>query len=352
LKAALLGRAIEITDKPPSGNIAAYDALLQGRYYAERRNRTDYFKAVAYYQQAITLDPDYALAYARLAIAEQWFLDWALEDFAERAPTQALAREHARKAVALRPDLAVAQGALGVVQAWSDLDVRAAAATLATAVSLDPNNAETLYQLSDVTASQGRLDEAVAMMRKVLALEPLNASFHFYTGQFLLAQGKLDEAEAQLKRAIELQPAASGYRSYLVAVYIKRGQPEQALAMALAEVPGYNRRTALAEAYAMHGEQAKADAQVREMTRYADVSPINLVQYYAYRGDADLAFKWLEHSLKVRDPGVTTLYEDPFIPAALGSDPRFAPFCLELGLPTPAQVAAGRAGSPVAGTAR
>jgi TolB-like protein len=352
LKAALFGRAIEITDKPPSGNLVAYDALLQGRYYAERRNRTDYFKAVAYYQQAITLDPNYALAYARLAIAEQWFLDWALEDFAERAPTQALAREHARKAVALRPDLAVAQGALGVVQAWSDLDVRAAAATLATAVSLDPNNAETLYQLSDVTASQGRLDEAVAMMRKVLALEPLNASFHFYTGQFLLARGKLDEAEAQLKRAIELQPAASGYRSYLVAVYIKRGQPEQALATALAEVPGYNRRTALAEVYAMRGEQAKADAQVRGMIRYADVSPINLVQYYAYRGDVDQAFKWLEQSLKVRDPGVTTLYEDPFIPAALDSDARFAPFCLKLGLPTPAQVAAGRTGSPVAGTAR
>jgi TolB-like protein len=352
LKAALLGRTIEITDKPPSGNLAAYDALLQGRYYAERRNRTDYFKAVAYYQQAITLDPDYALAYARLAIAEQWFLDWALEDYAERAPNQALAREHARKAVALQPDLAVAQGALGVVQAWSDLDINTAEATLKTAVSLDPNNAETLYQLSDVTASQGRLGEAVAMMRKVLALEPLNASFHFYTGQFLLAQGKLDAAEIELKRAIELQPAASGYRSYLVAVYIKRGQPDQALATALAEIPGYNRRTALAEVYAMRGEQAKADAQVREMARYADVSPINLVQYYAYRGDADLAFKWLEQSLKVRDPGVTTLYEDPFIPAALGSDPRFAPFCLKLGLPTPAQVAAGRAASRVAGTAR
>lgn len=339
LKAALFGRAIEITDKPPSGNLAAYDALLQGRYYAERRNRADYFKAVFYYGQAIKLDPDYALAYARLAIAEQWFLDWALEDFSERAPTQALAREHAHRAVALRPDLAVAQGALGVVQAWSDLDIRTAEATLRTAVSLDPNNAETLYQLSDVTASQGRLDEAVAMMRKVLALEPLNASFHFYTGQFLLARGKLDEAEIELKRAIDLQPAASGYRSYLVALYIKRGQPDQALAAAEAEIPGYNRRTALAEAYAMRGEQVKADAQVREMIRYGDVSPINLVQYYAYRGDSDQAFAWLEHSLKVRDPGVTTLYEDPFIPGALGSDPRFAPLCIRIGLPTPAEVA-------------
>lgn len=344
LKATLLGRSIEITDKPPSGNLAAYDALLQGRYYAERRNHADYLKAVGFYQQAIALDPDYALAYARLAIAEQWFLDWAIDDPSQRAPTQALAREHAARAVALDPQLAASQGALGVVQAWSNLDVRSAETTLKKAVALDPGNAETAYQLADVTASLGRLDEAVAMMRRVLALEPLTASFHFYTGQFLLAQGKLDEAEAELKRAIELQPAASGYRSYLAAVYIKRGQPDLALATAQAEIPGYNRRSSLAEVHAMRGEQAQAEAQVHEMIRLdGDVSPINLVSYYAYRGDVDQAFAWLEHGLKVRDPGVTTLYEDPFILQAMGRDPRFAAFCIRMGLPTPDEVAAQRA---------
>jgi tetratricopeptide (TPR) repeat protein len=210
-------------------------------------------------------------------------------------------------------------------------------------VALDPGNAETAYQLADVTASLGRLDEAIAMMRKVLALEPLTASFHFYTGQFLLAQGRLDEAEAELKRAIELQPAASGYRSYLVAIYIKRGQSDLALATAEAEVPGYNRRSSLAEAHAMRGEQAQADAQVREMIRLdGDVSPTNLVSYYAYRGQLDQAFAWLEHGLKVRDPGVTTLYEDPFIPQAMGRDPRFAAFCARVGLPAPDEVAARR----------
>jgi TolB-like protein/Flp pilus assembly protein TadD len=348
LEGTLLGRAIEITDRPPGGNIAAYDALLQGRYYAERRNRVDYFKAVRSYRQAVTLDPDYALAYARMAIAEQWFLDWGIESASERAPVRALAREHARKAVALAPGLAVALGALGVVQAWSNLDTRSADATLQKAVSLDPNNPETLYQLADVTATLGRLDEAVAMMRRVLALEPLNASFHFYTGQFLLAQGRLDEAESELRHAIDLQPAASGYRSYLAMVYIKRGQAGPALATAEAEVPGYNRRTVLAEVHAMRGELAMADAQVREMIRLdGDVSPTNLAQYYAYRGDADQAFAWLEHGFEIGDPGVTTIYEDPFIPAALGGDRRFAAFCTKVGLPTPAEAAARRAAAGV-----
>ena len=348
LKGTLFGRAIEITDRPPGGSIAAYDALLKGRYYAERRNRADYFKAVQYYRQAIELDPGYALAYARLAIAEQWFLDWGIESATERPPVRALAREHARKAVALDPALAVAQGALGIVQAWSDLDIRAADATLQKAVSLDPNNPETLYQRADVTATQGRLDEAVVMMRKALALEPLNASFHFYTGQFLLAQDRLDEAESELKLAIDLQPAASGYRSFLAMVYIKRGQADLALATADAEVPGYNRRTVLAEVHAMRGELALADAQVREMIRLdGDVSPTNLAQYYAYRGDADQAFAWLEHGFGIGDPGVTTLYEDPFIPAALEGDPRFAAFCTKVGLPTPGKAAVRRAPSGV-----
>ncbi|MGH8164203.1 MAG: tetratricopeptide repeat protein, partial [Rhodanobacteraceae bacterium] len=202
LKATLFGQSVETTDKPPSGNLAAYDAMLQGRYYAERRNAGDYAKAVDYYQQAIKLDPDYALAYARLALAQQWYNDWAA-NADERRSVSARARVNARKAVELAPQSAVALGALGINQAWSDFNYPAADVTLKKAVALDPSNAETLYQLADVTACLGRLEESIAMMRKVLTMEPLNASFHFYTGQFLLAQGKPDAAEVELKRAIE-----------------------------------------------------------------------------------------------------------------------------------------------------
>jgi TolB-like protein/tetratricopeptide (TPR) repeat protein len=341
MKVTLFGKIAESGDKPPGGNLDAYNALLQGRFYAERRNRVDYVKAVDFYQQAIQLDPDYALAYARLAIAEQWFLDWALDNPAEREATQVLARTHAHKAVELNPHLAEAQGALGVTQAWSDLDIPAAETTLKEAVSLAPANAEILYQLADVTGSLGRLDESVALMRKALVLEPLNASYHFYLGQFLLTLGRLDEAEAQIQRAIDQQPTASGYHAYLTMLYVKRGHADQALAAAEAEQPGYNRRSSLALAYSMRGEQDKADAQLKQMVRLdADVSPTNLAEYYAYRGDADKAFVWLDHALQLRDPGVTSLYEDPIIFPALHNDPRFAALCRNVGLPVPAQVSA------------
>src|SRR5690348_16968752 len=121
LKANVFGAAVEATDKPPSGNLAAYDAMLQGRWYAERRNRADYFKAVDYYQQAIKLDPDYALAYARLAIAQQWFNDWVANNEVRKI-TGEQARANVREAVELAPQSALALGALGINQAWSDFD--------------------------------------------------------------------------------------------------------------------------------------------------------------------------------------------------------------------------------------
>jgi len=340
LKATLLAKVTDSGDKPPSGSLDAYNALLQGKFYAERRNRDDYFKAVDFYQQAIRLDPAYALAYARLAIAEQWFLDWAIVDVGERTATVALARANARKAVELAPRLAEAQGALGITQAWSDLDIPSAEATLKRAVELAPSNPETLYQLADVTGCLDRLDEAVARMRKVLALEPLNASYHFYVGQFLLTLGRLEESERELQRAIDLQPSANAYHFYLAILYIKQGRADEALAAAKAErSDSTNSHIALALAYAMRGDEQQADAQLQAMLKQeADVWPINIAQYYAYRGDADQAFAWMERAWQQRDPSITSLYEDPILTPALRKDPRFAAFCAKIGLPRPKTV--------------
>jgi TolB-like protein/Tfp pilus assembly protein PilF len=335
LKATLLGTTIESPDKPPSGNLDAYDALLKGRQLAERRNRADYEKAVAYYQQAIKLDPNYAMAYARLAIAQQWFNNWAASAD-ERKATSPLARANANKAVALNPQSAVALGALGINQAWSDIDYPAAEATLKKAVAIDPANAETLYQLADVTGCLGRLDDAVAMMRKVLAMEPLNASFHFYTGQFLLAMGRLDEAEAELRTAIDLQPTAEAFRTYLAIAYIKQGKFDQALRAAKAEPAPAQRRAAFAMVYFAQGDKARGQAQLDEIIRLdANYSQIWIADIYALRGDADQAFAWLDRGWAQRDPGVAALYEDPFLVPTLRHDPRLAAIARKIGLPNP-----------------
>jgi serine/threonine-protein kinase len=318
--------------------------MLQGRYYADRRTRADYLKAVGYYEKAIKLDPDYALAYARLAIAQQWFIDWEARTD-ERKVTSVQARANAHKAVELAPQSALALGALGINQAWSDFDYAAAEPTLKKAVALDPSNAETLYQLADVTACLGRLDEAIGMMRKVLVMEPLNASFHFYTGQFLMAAGRYGGAEAELKRAIELQPTMEAAQAMLATVYIQQHHLAAAMAAAEAEPQPEARRWALASTYFAQGDVARGQQQLEEMIRRDSSFPTFMAMVYAMRGDADNAFVWLDRAVAARDPGVASLYELPWLVPTLRKDPRMTALCHKLGIPAPAEVAAQSAAS-------
>ncbi|HEY8010517.1 MAG TPA: tetratricopeptide repeat protein [Rudaea sp.] len=345
LKTTLLGKTIESADRPPSGNLDAYNAFLQGKFYAARRNRDDYAKAVGYFQKAIALDPDYALAYARLAIAEQWFNDWVANGD-ERKIASAQARANAIKAVELAPDSALALGALGINQAWSNFDYPSADATLKKAVKLDPSNPEILYQLADVTACLGRLDEAVAMMRNVLRLEPLNASYHFYTGQFLLAMEHFDAAQTELQRAVDLQPNAEVFRAYLAIALLERGQSDQALEVAKTEPQDANRRWALAQIHFARHEDAQGESTLKEMLRLdANYGPSNIAMVYAMRGNSDQAFLWLNRALAIRDPGVATMYELPYLIPKLRKDPRLAVLLKKLNLPTPDEVGAQSADS-------
>jgi TolB-like protein/Tfp pilus assembly protein PilF len=338
LKAGVFGQSIEVTDKPPNGNLAAYDAMLQGRYYAERRTRPDYVKAEQYYQRAIELDPDYALAYARLAIAEQWFNDWEANTD-ERKIASASARAHAHMAVELAPRSALALGALGINQAWSDFNYAGAEATLKKAVALDPSNAEALYQLADVTASLGRVEEAIGMMRKALTMEPLNASFHFYTGQFLCAAGKYAESERESRRALELQPGADGFGSQLALALMGQGKFDEALAAAKADPDEVDRLQALALIWYARGDKAQARSALDELIHWDGTNGSGLVaEVYGYEGNLDQAFAWLDKAVVARDPTVTTLYEAPMNLQALIKDPRFAAFCRKIGLPTPDEV--------------
>lgn len=259
----------------------------------------------------------------------------------ERKIANAQARANADKAIELAPRSAIALGALGINQAWSDFDYPSAEATLKKAVALDPSNAETLYQLADVTACLGRLDEGIAMMRRVLVMEPLNASFHFYIGEFLLAAHKPDAAVAELNRAIGLQPGAAGFHAYLAIALLQLGQSDQALHTANDEPEPANRRWALSTIHFARGETAQGQAVLDDMIRLDEGSgAVNIAMVYAFLGSKDKAFAMLDRGLEIRDSGVASIYEQPYLIPGLRDDPRLAQFLRKLGLPTPAEVAA------------
>ena len=212
LKAKLLASngAVVQSDRPPSGNLAAYSAYLQARYYFFRHTAEDTRKAVDSYNQAVGLDPKYARAYAELAIAEVQVLTIFSASDAERSALIAKARAAAKTALALQPGLGTAHYAQAFILQVIDFDLVAAEAEFRRAAELEPQNSASAFSLGIVNASFGRLDEAVMYGRRATALDPLNSTNYIYLARSLIASGRYDEAEKKFAAAQGHRRASTG----------------------------------------------------------------------------------------------------------------------------------------------
>jgi TolB-like protein len=341
LRAKLLPgeHAAEQSDRPPDGNLEAYNALLRGRFYDARDTEADTRRAIEQYTAATQLDPRYALAWSNLSSAwtglgEQW-LEGAV---AQQA--YANARAAGDQALTLAPDLAAAHKARGFLLRVADLDWRGSEAEYHRALELAPQVGSMKYALANQLATIGRVEEAVELTREALATEPLRSTWYEWLAVDLLGLNRLDEAEAAIRKAIELQPQAEGYYQTLTMIAIQRGDPKAALAAALKEPAGNWRDIALAMARQIGGDRAAADAALKDLIdKQANISAYQVAEVYAIRNDADETFQWLEHAWSNRDSGITSLLNDPFI-LRYKDDPRFAAFCRKVGLPVPGEAPA------------
>ena len=329
--------AVAQSDKPPSGSLEAYNALLQGRFYFSRITEADMRKAIEYYTQATELDPNYALAWSWVSRA------WSnmSADFLEGAPAQsayAKARTAADRALTLSPDLAFAHLARADVLQFADFDWRAAEAEYRQALALAPNDAPAQFGLGQLLATLGDANQAIELTRQALATEPLRANVYNWLGNYYLGINRLDEAERAIRRAIELQPAAQSFHVQLAIIEIKRGHAQLALAAAQQEPPGTWNDVALALAQQIGPDRSAADAALRTLIdKNGSLAPYQIAQVYALRDDAKQTFAWLDRAWSLRDSGIQYLLLDPFI-LRYRDDPRLAAFCRKVGLPTPLEV--------------
>ena len=334
--------AAEQSDRPPSGNLEAYNALLQGRFYASRATEADFRKAVEYYTQAIALDPRYALAW--IGIASTWTSIGS--GYLEDAPQQeayAKARAAVDRALALSPDLATAHGARGYLLLMADLDWHGAEAEFRRALELAPNDAQAKSDYGMLLVTFGDVDHAIELTRQALATEPVRASYYNWLAMYLSGLKRLDEAERAIRRAIELQPGAATYHQTLAVIEIQRGNAQAALAAAQAEAPGPWQDVALALARQIGTDRSAADAALKTLVeKWAGAAPFQIAEVYALRNDAKATFEWLDRSWSSRDSGIGLLLYDPFI-LRFKDDPRFAVFCRKVGLPVPGNAAAAKA---------
>jgi TolB-like protein/Tfp pilus assembly protein PilF len=333
LKARLLtGNGAAQSDRPPSGNLDAYTAFLQGKFYAARLTEVDSREAIKQFAAAARLDADYSLAWAELSQAATGMAARNLEG----APAQQIytqAREAAGKALTLAPDSAAAHGALGFVHLTADFDWTGAESEYRRALELAPNDGKAKFNLGELLAALGQPEKAIDLTRQALATDPLNTRWHTFLATYLSALGHQDDARQSILKAIDLQPTGTALHESLTIIEILRGDAKAALAAARQEPPGPWRDFAVTLALQVGGDQAAADAAVEDMMkRYATLAPYQTAEVHALRNDADKTFEWLDRAWTSRDPGIEYLLTDPLI-LRFRDDPRFAAFCKKAGLP-------------------
>jgi TolB-like protein len=331
LELTLLGTEDTSAKKASTKSMEAHNAYLQGHFYFERRNLEDYRKAVGFFDQAIRFDSDYALAYAERSEAWAWIGDLSSE---KKKEAWKAAGSDAEKAVAVDPNLAEAHAALGWVRFFIEWKFAEGLAELRRAQQLSPWNPTASDLLARVVVYFGQFEEAEKLARQSIELDPLAYQARISLARVLFSERKLDETEAAARKAAELQPSAAGNHRFQVFVAIQRGDGEAALREAGLEPNERYRRFEFALALYTRGDRSAADATLAELiARDRNVMAYQVAEVYAWRGENDKAFEWLEVSLDTHDTGTVSLLLDPLL-RGLQHDPRYNSLLAKIGLPT------------------
>src|SRR5215470_1040443 len=219
LKVRLLGSDDHSAASAATKNAEAHNAYLQGHFHLQRRNLEDYRKAVDYFDEAIRLDPNYALAYAERS--EAWTF---IGDLTGQRPTEyPKARSDADKAVAIAPELAEARAALGFARCFIDWKFAEGLTELKRAKELSPANPTANDLLARIIVYLGGVDEAERQARQAVELDPLSTTTYGNLARVLFCAGKLDEADGAARKAAELQPTGAANHRWQVLVAAQRG---------------------------------------------------------------------------------------------------------------------------------
>jgi adenylate cyclase len=227
LRTKLTGVDAAKVEKGYTANPEAYKLYLQGRFNWNKRNEPAIKKSIEYFNQAIALDPSYALAYAGLA--DSWQV---LPSYTDDPPPETAfpnARTAALRALELDPALAEPHAALGVVLHEYDWKFADAETEFRRAIELDPNYASAHQWYSEYLMNMGRFDESIAEARQAYNLDPLSLIINVSLGRTYFVARRYDEAIAQYRKALELDPDFKGANRSLVQVYEAREMYPEAI---------------------------------------------------------------------------------------------------------------------------
>jgi TolB-like protein/DNA-binding winged helix-turn-helix (wHTH) protein/Flp pilus assembly protein TadD len=326
------GNGQPVASNARSANPEAYQAYLQAQYFSGRGpSKEDLRKALAYTDTAIKLDERYAPAWALRSSVEKEMAEALLTDLPEGFRKS---RDDAERAIALDPNLASAYLSLAHTQISSDWNWDAANTSITKAAALQPGSVEVLRIRSYRSRILGDLDQAIKLDEQVVALDPLSANSYWHLGYLLYAAGRYEEAHAEMQKALDLNPQGAYIHLTLDKILIAQGKPQQALAQIENEPSEWAKLTGRALAYHALGREQDSNAALAGLiTKYRTDVAYQIAEVYAYRGEPDKSFEWLDHAYEQRDAGLPEIKSNPLF-KNLNHDPRYTELLKKMRLPT------------------
>ncbi len=322
--------------KTYTANAEAYELYLKGRYHLFKLTPPEIQKGIAYLQQAIEIDPAYALAYVGLSEAYR-----SLALAGEMTPTEFFPKSKAaaQKAIEIDDALAEAHTALGVNFFWYDWNWNEAEKQYQRALELNPNSVDAHMFYAHLLSNTGRHAEGLAEIKRARELDPLSPFVGALEGQFLIHAGRTDEALARLQKTFELAPDFWFPHLHAASAYIEKGMLAEAIAEARKskELSGGETHSMAFLGYALAklGKQAEARAQLEELLKRSivrHVPPYNIALIYNGLKEHDEALAWLKRGYEQRDPKMAFLKIEPKW-NNLRSDPRFQDLMRRMNFP-------------------
>jgi adenylate cyclase len=242
-----------------------------------------------------------------------------------------LARASYQEALAQDSAYARAQEGLGRVALFYDGNYPAADRFFQQALALGPGDARILRAVGRLELTMGRIDTAIELYRQSLTLDPLGG--HTGLGTALFMAGENKEAAELFATAVSLNPNSPARHYRLSRALLSQGKSDEALATIQAEPEDSYKLAGLALIQHARGETEAADGALRELIElYSKGGAFQIAETYAFRGNSDEAFVWLEKAHEVRDSGLISVLPDPLF-VSLHNDPRWVRFLDKMGLP-------------------
>jgi TolB-like protein/Flp pilus assembly protein TadD len=317
-------------------NLEAYRLYLQGRNFWNKRGEEDLIKSIEYFEKAIEIDPNYALAYAGLADAYGILGNngiWAPEKAYPKAKAAAL------KALESDDKLAEAHTSLAFVIEDFDWDFAGAEKEFKLAIELNPGYATAHHFYAYFMSSLGRHEEALKEIEIARDLDPLAPRIAANVGLLLYYAGRYDQALKELNKVLETHPNHAVIYTYLGWVYMAMGKYEEAIKSFVRRIEleggSKDQSGGIASCYALMGKREEARKILNNIIEYSKEnyrSPVFIAAVFVSLGEKEQVFVWLEKAFRERNPDLVTYLTNVHAFDPVRSDPRFTDLLRRIGL--------------------